>query len=252
MPLTVSIVSYANTLPFLYGLQTYQEVSGKPVFQILSDYPSLCAANLESGKAKVGLLPIAQLAHSPLLQQWGSYCIGADGEVDSVLLLSNSPIEELHTIALDYQSLTSNALVKILCKHYWKISPEFAVSQPGYELSATQGAGVLVIGDRAFEARRSYKHCYDLSQEWKNFCGLPFVFACWAVGSALKPTEEARLEAALELGVRNIPSAIEWCRSKYPFNLHNYLTGKISYIIDAPKQKAIQLFLAYLNSMKQN
>ena len=57
------------------------------------------------------------------------YCISADGSVDTVCLYSNVSLNEIEYIYLDYQSKTSVELLKILCKEYWKISPNFKNSK---------------------------------------------------------------------------------------------------------------------------
>ena len=46
------------------------------------------------------------------------YCIGADGEVDTVCVYSNVPILEIESIALDYQSRTSTELLRLLLNEY--------------------------------------------------------------------------------------------------------------------------------------
>jgi chorismate dehydratase len=51
------------------------------------------------------------------------YCIGCDGEVGSVCLFSEVPLEKIERILLDYQSTTSIGLLKILIKEFWKINP---------------------------------------------------------------------------------------------------------------------------------
>jgi chorismate dehydratase len=46
---------------------------------------------------------------------------------------------------------------------------------------------VLVIGDAALllGAARAYPHVTDLGQAWKDWTGLPFVFAVWAARRAV-------------------------------------------------------------------
>ena len=51
------------------------------------------------------------------------YCISCDGEVASVGLFSDVPLNKIEKILLDYQSRTSVELLKILVEEYWKIDP---------------------------------------------------------------------------------------------------------------------------------
>ncbi len=49
------------------------------------------------------------------------YCLGAYGKVKTVLLLSNTPIEKVKKISLDYRSMSSVNLVRILAKKWWNM-----------------------------------------------------------------------------------------------------------------------------------
>ncbi|MEI9959254.1 MAG: MqnA/MqnD/SBP family protein [Ferruginibacter sp.] len=42
-------------------------------------------------------------------------------------------MKEIKTVLLDYQSRTSVALLKILLKEYWNISPELIAAEKGFE-----------------------------------------------------------------------------------------------------------------------
>ena len=57
------------------------------------------------------------------------YCISVDGSVDTVCLYSNVSLNDIEYIYLDYQSKTSVELLKILCREYWNISPNFKNSK---------------------------------------------------------------------------------------------------------------------------
>ena len=82
----ISAVKYANTYPFIYGLIE----SGFEKRVILeTDHPADCAAKLISGRVDIGLIPVAAL---PMLNKYyiiSDYCIGANSNVRTVLLLSN-------------------------------------------------------------------------------------------------------------------------------------------------------------------
>ena len=80
--------------------------------------PSDCATSLLKGDSQVALVPAGALEQ---LKPWhliGDYCIGAEGAVKTVLLLSNVPIQEIGRIYLDTDSRTSIRLVKILAASY--------------------------------------------------------------------------------------------------------------------------------------
>lgn len=235
----ISAVSYLNSLPFVYGLS---HSALKNECDISLDIPSVCAEKLITGKVDVGLIPVAAIPQVKNAQIISDYCIGADGEVRTVCLYSEVPLNEIKTILLDYQSRTSVMLVKILAKEYWKINPEFVNAKPGFEKKISGTTAAVVIGDRAFSLSPTY--IYDLSEEWKNFTGLPFVFACWVANKNLPAQFIADFNNALKNGLANIDKTLE----EFPPTVVNnaeakkYLTENISYTFDAEKKKALKLF----------
>ena len=100
-----------------------------------------------------------------------------DGSVDTVCLYSNVSLNNIEDIYLDYQSKTSVELLKILCKEYWKISPNFKNSKIGFEEKVKDNTALLIIGDqKKYFNNAKYKYIFDLSLIWKQMTGLPFVF----------------------------------------------------------------------------
>jgi chorismate dehydratase len=114
--------------------------------------------------------------------------ISCDGPVHSVALFSRRPVSELdgRTVLLSASSRTSVLLLQLLCRHRWNVTPRFAtVRAEAVDLAALSGfphEAVLVIGDAALmlASRREYPHRVDLGAAWKEWTGLPFVFAVWA------------------------------------------------------------------------
>jgi chorismate dehydratase len=90
------------------------------------------------------------------------------------------------TVLLSASSRTSVLLLELLCRHRWNIAPHFATARAEAPDLATLAAlphdAVLVIGDAALHlsSRSSYPVRVDLGEEWKDWTGLPFVFAVWA------------------------------------------------------------------------
>jgi chorismate dehydratase len=216
---------------------------------LVEDYPARLAEMLVNDQIDVGLIPVAATLH---LEEWhivGDYCIGADGEVATVCLFSELPIEEIKTVILDYQSRTSVALAKILLKEYWKKDVEFIeATGEEYRQHIKGTTGGLVIGDRAFEQRKSSKYMYDLATAWKDHTGLPFVFAAWISRRQLPAEFEAEFNDANALGIENIGNVIS--EMDYGlYNLKDYYTRCISYRLDKQKLKGLELFLQKIKSV---
>jgi chorismate dehydratase len=241
----VSLVSYSNTLPFSYGIHIGDL---KSELLIWEDYPSLSSRRVYNEDVDIALVPVGALPQLKKYNIFGRYCIGAVGKVDSVILFSNTEIEKIKSIKLDYQSTTSNKLLQILCKEYWKIAPKFETTNAGYEATITDDDGGLIIGDRAFTAKNKFKYQYDLAEAWMQFTGLPFVFAVWVNISDIEPAKLDELNHCFEIGVGKIADV---CKKHHEleFDLLDYLSNKISYPFDAEKRKGLDLFLEKLKNL---
>ena len=97
----VSAVSYLNTLPFLNGINNSKVVD---LMNLSLDIPSDCAMKLLNEEVDLGLVPIAILPQLKDYHIVSDYCIGAEGDVDSVALFSDVPLNEIENVYLDYQS----------------------------------------------------------------------------------------------------------------------------------------------------
>jgi chorismate dehydratase len=114
--------------------------------------------------------------------------ISCDGPVRSVKLFSRVPVEQLDraTVLLSASSRTSVLLLELLCRHRWWVTPRFATARAEAidleQLRRLPHEAVLVIGDAALllSAEQGYPVEVDLGEAWKQWTGLPFVFAVWA------------------------------------------------------------------------
>ncbi len=246
----ISVVSYLNSKPFLYGLE-HSDILQKIDLQL--DIPSVCAQKLIDDQVDIGLIPVAvipQLKESYIISD---YCIGAIGKVSSVMLYSQVPLSSIKQVLLDYQSRTSVTLVRVLAKEFWNISPEWIPATTDYENSITGNTAAVIIGDRTFGLENKYAFVYDLSEEWEKFTGLPFVFACWVANKKLPEPFIQEFNKVLKYGIANRSQLIEDLRSKANYNtdIEKYLTRSISYEYDGPKKRALALFLDYVGKLKQ-
>ena len=247
----VSAVSYLNAIPFIYALKQNELIN---TIDLQLDYPAICADKLINREVDIALVPVVVIPQLESPHIISDYCIGSDGEVDTVCLYSDVPIEEIQTIALDYQSRTSVALLKILLKEYWQVKPELNNTKLGFEDKIKGRHAALVIGDRAFELNTKHQYIYDLSAIWKKMTGLPFVFAAWVANTELPQDFIEEFNKAFENGLTDINKAIVLEGYNYSNckNPEDYLNHKISYLLDAEKQKGMALFLEKLVSLIDN
>jgi len=171
------------------------------------------------------------------------------------MLLSNYPLGEIESLYLDYRSRSSVALARVLAEKWWKRKFSWHTTEPGFDFSgAGEKEGIVIIGDQCFELEGRYKYSVDLAVEWKNFSGLPFVFAVWAANRKIDPVFIERFNRALEYGINNIGKAVEkYSRlSSMPVEiLVSYLYNNIDYRMNNEKKQAMNAFINYLDDIKQ-
>ncbi len=235
----VGIVNYLNTAPLIFGLENS---TIREQMELIPDYPANLARDLRVGKIDLGLVPVAvipELEHAFLV---GNHCIASNGPVASVCIFSETPIEKIERLYLDYQSRTSVELAKILIRDYWKIDPELLPAATGYRDQIRGTTAGLVIGDRALEQRRHSSFIYDLGEAWKLHTGLPFVFAAWVSSHRLPDDFIRAFDEANAYGLARLPEVV----ALHPFesfDLQEYYTHNVSYHFDEQKRAGLQKFM---------
>ncbi len=240
-------MSYLNTKPLLYGLE-HGQLSNE--VELVLDYPANLVRLLQSNQIDIGLIPVGALPSLGEYQIISDYCIGTEGEVASVAVFSEVPMEEIDTVLLDYQSRTSVMLCKILFEKHWKKKVQFIDAKDESYIDSIRGnvAG-LVIGDRALKLRNSFNFKFDLGSGWKEMTGLPFVFAVWVATSKVQPEFSEKCSKAFQLGIDRISVIVEK-HAIQEFNLFDYFTKNISYTLDAGKKEGLKSFLSYIGEMQ--
>lgn len=240
----VAAVDYLNTKPLIWG---FEKGRMKNQIELKLEYPAKVAQDLLDDTIDVGLLPVAVL---PLMKEFhiiSDYCIGSNGEVASVCVFSEMPIESIKHIYLDYQSRTSVALLKVLLKRFWKISPQLLHATPGYEENISGDVAALVIGDRALSLRNSSAYIYDLGKAWKQMTELPFVYAAWVANKKLPDNFLTAFNNTISEGFEHLNEIVD----EHPFehyDLHDYYTRNIDYGFSEDKKVALELFLSMISS----
>lgn len=242
--LSISMVSYLNSKPFLLGLQKEQLLDQ---VEVQLEHPAATAKRLQNHLVDIALVPVAVLPSLPSdCSIITSYCIGSNHSVDSVFLLSNSPLSSIQTIFLDYQSKTSAKLIQILAKEHWNIHPQFVSNTDILSTQLGTNDACLLIGDKAMTSKHQFTYCYDLAEQWYKLTGLPFVFAVWvAKNKDIGLAWEKDLNRAFATGLKHKKELYPILQSYFPswINAEYYFTQSIDYVFDSSKKKALQLFL---------
>lgn len=237
--LRVGAVSYLNTKPLIYG---FERGILKDEVELVIDYPSMIASMLLENKIDVGLVPVAVIPEMKEYHIISDYCIGSVGEVASVCLFSEVPLDKIDRVLLDYQSRTSVALLKVLIKDHWKINVTFKETSGNYQSEISGTTAGLIIGDRALQQRKISHYIYDLGKEWYDFMGLPFVYAAWTSNKKLEDSFIQLFNEANAFGLNNLDEVVNQNPVSY-FDLHHYYKDCISFDLDENKRKGLELFL---------
>lgn len=235
----IGAVSYLNTKPLLYGIERSPVMND---IELSVDYPSQLAKQLQEGTLDAALLPVAAIPAISGARIVSEYGIAADGEVASVAIFSQVPVEDIQALYLDYQSRTSVRLAQLLMERHWKKEVELRPATEHYiEYINGANAGVI-IGDRALQQRTNFEYVYDLATGWKEYTGLPFVFAAWVANKELPPDFIKEFDAANALGLQHIDEIVSETSFPY-FDLKEYYTRYIHYKLDEDKIKGLNKFL---------
>ena len=238
----VGAVSYLNTKPFIYGLENSPI---KDEIELVLDYPANLVKLLKEDAIDIGLVPVGALPGLGDYHIVSDYCIGTEGEVASVAVFSEVPIEEIEEVYLDYQSRTSVLLCKLLFEKHWKKEVKFISAEDESYIDKIKGntAG-LIIGDRALMHRSKFPYIYDLGLGWKEMTGLPFVFAVWVSLKRLNFSFEDKFNHSLAKGVADFDSINESSFKSY--DVHTYITRNLSYHLSELKKRGLSYFISNL------
>lgn len=249
--LRVSAVSYANSIPFVYGL-IHSDIIHDIYLSL--DTPAVCAQKLLNGEAEIGEVPVAVLPELPNYHIISDYCIGGRHHVKTVMLVSQVPLNRLRVIYLDAESRTSVMLARILAHKFWHIQVEWKICDMNrVDDLVGEDRGAVLIGDKTFQIGNGFLYQYDLADEWRIYTGKSFVFACWAAIRSLGANMKQRFNQALDKGINHITDAIQYDNSgrKHHIDMQRYLTENISYKLDREKMDSLRLFLKWKSQLPQ-
>lgn len=240
--LRVGAVSYLNTKPLIWQFEQLA-----PGAELILDYPSRLADRLAAGSLDVALIPSIEFFGDPGYTIVSNACIACRGPVMSVKLFSRVPLERIQTLALDEGSRTSVALVQILLNERIGLRPRLEHLPLGKSVGDTKTDAVLLIGDRAMHSPGGpFAAVWDLGEQWRQWSGLPFVFAMWVAraGVDLQGVETV-LGEARDRGLEHLGeiAAVEAA----PLGLTErecvaYLRDNLYFYLGPNEQRGLELF----------
>jgi chorismate dehydratase len=181
----VGHIQFLNCLPIYWGLMRSGALLDVDLYK---DTPDRLNAALVAGDLDIGPISLVEyLRNADDLLLLPHLAVGSDGPVLSVNLVSTRPPAELdgRPVALGSTSRTGVLLAQMLLAERYGADPEYFRCPPELTQMLLEADAAVLIGDPAlralYEAPALGLQVTDLAQEWREWTGLPMVFAVWAV-----------------------------------------------------------------------
>jgi chorismate dehydratase len=265
--LRVAAINFLNPAPLMWDFEHAPLASTLAErYTLHYTQPSLCADEVLSARADLGLIPIASL--TPHLAIVPGCTIASLNEVRSIQLIvkSRHTLAEVKTIAADTASRSSLAYAEILFRKFLHTHPTFLPAAADPIAMLQQADAAILIGDPALLALESREtiektvgpcQWFDLAHEWRTRTNLPWVAAVWAVRpEALNHPTAAQLvedlEASRNHGLLNIENLVaQWTPriALPPATIRRYLSYNIHYILNTDCIRAIEIFRQYASEV---
>jgi len=181
----VGHIQFLNCLPLYWGLMR----SGALLdVDLHKDTPDRLNAALVAGTLDIGPISLVEyLRHTEKLLLLPDLAVGSDGPVRSVILVSTVPPARLdgRRVALGATSRTGVLLARMLLAERHGVHPRYFTCPPDLTEMLLEADAAVLIGDAALravhEAPARGLHVTDLGAAWRDWTGLPMVFAAWGV-----------------------------------------------------------------------
>ncbi len=181
----VGHIQFLNCLPIYWGLMRSGALLDVDLYK---DTPDRLNAALVAGDLDIGPISLVEyLRHADELLLLPDLAVGSDGPVLSVNMVSTVPLTDLdgRRVALGSTSRTGVLLARMLLENRYGVHPRYFRCPPELTQMLLEADAGVLIGDVAlralYEAPRRGLAVTDLGEAWRDWTGLPMVFAVWAV-----------------------------------------------------------------------
>ncbi|MFH9866387.1 menaquinone biosynthetic enzyme MqnA/MqnD family protein [Streptomyces lydicus] len=181
----VGHIQFLNCLPLYWGLARTGTLLD---LDLSKDTPEKLSEQLVRGELDIAPITLVEfLRAADDLVAFPDLAVGCDGPVMSCVIVSQKPLDQLDgaRVALGSTSRTSVRLAQLLLAEKIGVRPDYYTCPPDLGLMMQEADAAVLIGDAALRANlhdgpRLGLEVHDLGQMWKEWTGLPFVFAVWA------------------------------------------------------------------------
>ena len=247
----VGFTDSLSCLPLRLGLEATGGLDG---IELVGGTVAETDAALLSGEVELGLVSSAGWArnHEALWRVPG-YGLASDGPAMSALLAvrEGRTLGEARSVALTGESGTGQVLARILLERVYRATPRYEVVSAGPAWVLAEHDAALLTGDAAFEARRlGGVETIDLGSVWREYAGLPMVYAVWAsrkdparygfwadrVAVAVGWAERSTNEVVAEARRRGVPATDE--------DLRAYFSSAVGYRVGLREGEGLKRYLS--------
>jgi chorismate dehydratase len=184
----VGHIQFLNCLPIYWGLVRAGALLD---VDLTKDTPDRLNDMLVAGELDIGPISLVEyLRNADDLVLLPDLAIGSDGRVLSVNLVSQLPLAALDggRVALGSTSRTSVLLARMWLADVHGVRPEYFTCPPELSTMLLEADAAVLIGDAALRATYAAPArglaVHDLGAAWRDWSGLPMVFAVWAAHRA--------------------------------------------------------------------
>lgn len=214
--LQLGMMGYINTLPFRVALL---EGAIRAPFELVLNVPTGVNHALRTGAIDLGLISTAEyLQHRHLYTLLPHFSITADRVVQSVMLYVKGEISSLDKafVALTPESASSVLLLRLFCRHFWHVSPQFVPLRSLDEIDNYRA--LLLCGDTCLRnPHLPGFQALDMAQIWYYATGLVFPFAVFAARKDSLETKKDEIEAA----IATLKGCLAWS-AQYPAHVERH------------------------------
>ncbi|TWJ10476.1 futalosine synthase [Stackebrandtia albiflava] len=181
----VGHIEFLNCMPIYWGLMR----SGALIdVELTRDTPVALNDALVAGELDIAPISLVEyLRHADDLVLLPDVAVGSDGPVLSVNIVHPRPLSDMDggRVALGSSSRTGVLLAQMLISERLGVDVEYVRTEPDVPRMLRNADAAVVIGDVAlrakYEAPKQGLTVTDLGTAWRDWTGLPMVFAVWAV-----------------------------------------------------------------------
>jgi chorismate dehydratase len=208
----VGHIQFLNCLPIYWGLVR----SGALIdVELTKDTPDRLNDMLVAGQLDIGPISLVEyLRNADELLLLPDIAVGSDGPVLSVNLVAQAPLASLdgRRVALGSTSRTSVLLARMWLEAEYGVHPDYFVCPPDLTSMLLEADAAVLIGDAAlratYDAPRRGLDVYDLGAVWREWTGLPMVFAVWATRRDYAEANPGLVKDVHDLFVRSRDDAL--------------------------------------------